>query len=319
MASQFVDIDQDVIVAALNWLAEHQDRSGAFKESGHVVYPRMQESDQAMTAFAALAFMDNQFDFPDNSMLNAMNKAISYLASAWESTDDPYVLSIVTYVLHRADHPQKDAAFRQLDSFKTHNADYSQQWWETQLEGFEKENPWTQMPNSVNIEITSYALMSLLIRNQADDAVPVATWLLSQQNENGGFASTSDTYVAVDALERFSKKLRIPNRGTDISVQYSYLKTVRRLQVKSDEPTLVQKRILDPRTRELRLRATGYGMAAVQVGYQYSLDVTAAWPSFVVNPQVFKPSTANHMQFTVCVNYIEGGNRDGRIYLFTFP
>ena len=101
---------------------------------------------------------------------------------------------------------------------------YSQEWWETQLEGFEKENPWTQMPNSVNIEITSYALMSLLLRNQADDAVPVATWLLSQQNENGGFASTSDTYVAVDALERFSRKLRIPNRGTDISVQYSYLK-----------------------------------------------------------------------------------------------
>ena len=96
------------------------------------------------------------------------------------------------------------------------------------------------------------------------------------------------------------------------------LKTVRRLVVKSDEPTLVQKRILDPRTRELRLRATGYGMAAVQVGYQYSLDVTAAWPSFVVNPQVFKPSTANHMQFTVCVNYIEGGNRHGRTFPYYF-
>ena len=76
LASQFVDIDQEVIVAALNWLAEHQERSGAFKETGHVVYPRMQESDAAVTAFAALAFMDNQFDFPDSSMLNAMNKAI---------------------------------------------------------------------------------------------------------------------------------------------------------------------------------------------------------------------------------------------------
>ena len=49
----------------------------------------------------------------------------SYLAGAWEAAaDDPYVLSIVTYALHRADHPQKDAAFRQLDSFKTHSADY---------------------------------------------------------------------------------------------------------------------------------------------------------------------------------------------------
>ena len=48
---------------------------------------------------------------------------------------------------------------------------YSQEWWETQLEGFEKENPWTQMPNSVNIEITSYALMSLLLRNQGYNSI----------------------------------------------------------------------------------------------------------------------------------------------------
>jgi CD109 antigen len=308
-ASPFIDIDQGVIATALNWLTEHQDRSGAFKEAGSVVYPRMQESDQAMTAFVALAYMDNQFDFTDSTLLNSMNKAISYLASAWEDiVDDPYVLSIVTYVLHRADHPQKDDAFALLNSISSHDEGNKNVWWETQLEGFEKENPWTLVPNSINIEMTSYALMTLLLRNQFDDAVPVAGWLLSQQNENGGFASTSDTYVAVQALKAFSKKLRIPNRGADISVQYSYLKTVRRLQVKSEDSTLLQKRILDPSTRELRLRATGYGIGVVQVGYQYNLDVTAAWPSFVLNPQVFKPSTANHMQFTVCVNYIEGGS-----------
>ncbi len=308
-ASKFIDIDQDVIATALRWMTANQDRGGAFKETGNVVYPRMQESDQAMTAFVALCYMDNQFDFPDPTLLNSMNKAISYLASSWDAVeDDPYVLSIVAYALHRADHPQKDDVYKLLNTLSSHNDDHSSVWWETQLEGFEKENPWTAMPNSLNIEMTSYALMTLLLRNQFDDAVPVANWLLSQQNENGGFASTSDTYVAVQALRAFSKKLRIPNRGADIRVQYSYLNTARDMQVKSEDSTLLQTRILDPRTRELRLRASGYGIGVVQVGFQYNLDVTAAWPSFVVNPQVFKPSTANHMQFTVCVNYIEGGN-----------
>ena len=43
------------------------------------------------------------------------------------------------------------------------------------------------------------------------------------------------------------------------------------------------------------------------MGYEYNLNVTAAWPSFVLNPQVFKPSTANNMQVTVCAHYLEGG------------
>jgi hypothetical protein len=37
-----------------------------------------------------------------------------------------------------------------------------------------------------------------------------------------GFASTPDTYVGLLALREFSTKLRIPERGTLINLQYSY-------------------------------------------------------------------------------------------------
>jgi hypothetical protein len=58
----------------------------------------------------------------------------------------------------------------------------------------------------------------------------------------------------------------------------------------------MQRRILPQETRDIRIRVSGGGFAVVQIGHEYNLNVTAAWPSFVVNPQVFKPSTANHMQ-----------------------
>ncbi len=45
----------------------------------------------------------------------------------------------------------------------------------------------------------------------------------------------------------------------------------------------------------------------VQVGHDYNLNATAAWPSFVLNPQVFRPSTANHLKVTLCASYIQGG------------
>ena len=44
------------------------------------------------------------------------------------------------------------------------------------------------------------------------------------------------------------------------------------------------------------------------MGYQYNLNVTGAWPSFVVDPQVTKVSDANRMQVTVCTHFIEKTN-----------
>jgi CD109 antigen len=44
------------------------------------------------------------------------------------------------------------------------------------------------------------------------------------------------------------------------------------------------------------------------VGYQYNLNVTGAWPSFVLDPQVTKVSDANRMQVTVCTHFIEKTN-----------
>ena len=34
--------------------------------------------------------------------------------------------------------------------------------------------------------------------------------------------------------------------------------------------------------------AAGSGVSVIEVGFQYNLNVTAAWPSFVVNPFVTK-------------------------------
>lgn len=51
---------------------------------------------------------------------------------------------------------------------------------------------WNQ-PSSINIEITSYALLSYIKGGKILDAAPIAKWLLSQQSKCGGYASTQDT------------------------------------------------------------------------------------------------------------------------------
>ena len=96
------------------------------------------------------------------------------------------------------------------------------------------------------------------------------------------------TFAALLALTEYGKGFEVQNRNTDMSVQYEFLNTVRRMKVTSEAATTLHKRLLPGETREVGLRATGSGVAVIEVGYQYNLNVTAAWPSFVVNPFVTK-------------------------------
>merc|ERR1719373_117487 len=238
-----------------------------------------------------------------------MNKAIDYVASNWRSIQDLYDLSLVTYALHRAVHPDKDSAWKQLESLAKESE--GKKWWMTDIPELEATNPWHKAPNTETIEMTSYALLCLTERGGISDAVPVTNWLFSQMNTNGGFASTSDTYTALLALTEYGKGFEVQNRNTDMSIQYDYLNTVRRMKVSSEAATVMQKRILPGETREVGIRATGSGVSVIEVGYQYNLNVVAAWPSFVVNPSVTKVSDSNHMQVSVCSHFLVKSNDTG--------
>lgn len=49
--------------------------------------------------------------------------------------------------------------------------------------------PYRQAP-SVDIEMTSYALLVHVRRQDAIGGLPIAKWLVAQRNANGGFSST---------------------------------------------------------------------------------------------------------------------------------
>ena len=98
----------------------------------------------------------------------------------------------------------------------------------------------------------------------------------------------TNVFVALLALTEYGKGFEVQNRNTDMSIQYDFLNTVRRNKVTSQAATTMWKYILPGETRRVGVRATGSGVSVIEVGYQYNLNVNAAWPSFVVNPFVTK-------------------------------
>ena len=63
---------------------------------------------------------------------------------------------------------------------------------------------WRHEPPSQDIEMTAYVLMTYLVRGDVAGGLPAAKWLLQQRNSLGGYGSTQDTCVALEALAAFA-------------------------------------------------------------------------------------------------------------------
>ena len=312
-AQPFIDVGESVINAANDWLIKSQKPDGSFEETGTIVNDRVQSQALSTTAFVVISLVENKLTL-DTNLRNTLNRAINYLAENFDNIqdDDTYTLALCTYAFFRAFHPNKDEGLRKLDAVSKTTKDGLKYWTNGQTTKEEQEqNPWTQQPNSANIEITAYALLCHFLSDETgrdfDEKIPIVEWLLSQQTSSGRFASTTDTYVALVALSEFSRKLRIVDRASAINLQYSFEQTVRRLEINAEASTLLQKRILLPETRTIQLRASGGGVGLVQIGYQFNVAVNGAWPSFVVNPLVFKATSPNQLKLSVCTHYIYEG------------
>ncbi|XP_009706176.1 PREDICTED: alpha-2-macroglobulin-like protein 1 [Cariama cristata] len=81
-------------------------------------------------------------------------------------------------------------------------------WSQTSSKPRPSTSPWSQ-PLSVDVELTAYVLLALLCKpnvtgSDLTTASGIVAWLTRQQNAYGGFASTQDTVVALQALAKYA-------------------------------------------------------------------------------------------------------------------
>lgn len=96
---------------------------------------------------------------------------------------------------------------QKLQNYRKQDTDNGLTWWSDDSNNF-KEN---------DVEITSYILMALLDSNKPLDLLPILKWLIKQRNDKGGFHSTHDTVVGLQALVKFAQKMaNLANVNVDI-------------------------------------------------------------------------------------------------------
>ncbi|KAG2468794.1 CD109 protein, partial [Polypterus senegalus] len=226
-ARPFIFIDPMVLDKTIAWLVKQQNSNGAFNEPGRVIHTELQGGHNGpitLTAYVLIALLEDGvvkvlgnliFIF---SVIISVHKreilsAVSYLEHRYlEGISDNYTLSILTYALSLADSSNAMNALDELNRRADKRG--GSMFWSSPPIG---QAGWWQ-PRSSDIELAAYALLSHYTHVKLNEGALVMKWLSQQRNHLGGYSSTQDTVIALQALSQFAAHFSSSNTSLSVSV-----------------------------------------------------------------------------------------------------
>ncbi len=272
-ARGLIYIDDAVLDEAADWLVSHQLSDGSFEPVGFVHHQEMLgglEGKDALTAYTAIALME----YGDTT---ASAKAVRYLEGVLDDLEDPYELAVTAYALGLAGSAKAADACQALMELAIEDEN-GLHWGASSSEddiinpvagGDKLMEPGYPMGQnrSADIETTAYAALALIENGDALSASRASRWLVSQRNAYGGFGSTQDTVMALQAL---IEQARGNRADVDLTIT---IETSRGTIVKYITPANfdVLQVVEVPINDEIILTASGTGDAIAQVVRRYNL------------------------------------------------
>ncbi|XP_013104382.2 CD109 antigen [Stomoxys calcitrans] len=294
-ARKYITIDEMLIENALEYLASTQEESGEFVSMRYNFYSTKQSDGVGKTAYILLAFLENQ-EYA-LKFKTQIRKGLNYLQSHFANEDDLHTLALISLVFQRAKHDSLPKLLVKLEH-RSHNEN-NLKWWKT-----------SEKYRSNDIEITAYILQTLLESKDVDatTVLPTLKWLVGKRNSLGGFASTQDTVVGLEALIKFAEKFAAAGRGS-INIKF-HTQNEAGEEISSNEFTIDETTGLglishefNRSTRQLTVSAEGQGSALLQFSYRYNLVTKDDNAGFLIRYSLNKESTSDHISMNVCAEY----------------
>jgi CD109 antigen len=270
-AKDVMYIDEDILREAQEWIASHQNADGSFDTVGFVSHQEMMgglEGKNALTAYVAIALLEA-------GERTASGKAVRFLEEQLEEIDDPYTMAIVSYALELGGSSRVDEAHGMLIDLAEED-ESGLHWGDVDVllpePGFDRIMPrGPMMPNkSVAIEATGYATLALIEHGDAFNASRAAKWLVSQRNAYGGYGSTQDTVVALQALTGYSSQARA---DVDLAITIDAGGEETHLSINRDNFDVLQI-VAVPVNEGVEITVDGKGEAITQVVKRFNLPDT---------------------------------------------
>ncbi|XP_072266287.1 CD109 antigen-like [Pyxicephalus adspersus] len=316
-ARKFIYISPSVLEGITQWLVQYQDMAtGVFAEPGRVIHKELQgglDGPVTLTAYILTTLLQEE----NYRQLYGTNirKAVQYIESKFdEGISTNYTLSVVAYALTLANSTKAEAALNKLNSMANTTGDLKF-WSSTSATTINYLNPKT-----TDIETAAYALLAFNEQRRRSDALPVMKWLTQQRSSLGGYGSTQDTIMALQALCKFLEQFPTADTSITVFVTGPTVNTLKKFQITNGNLHLLQSQQIEvSRPFSVNVRAVGRGVAFVQVNVRYNRKPlsrrrrsTPVTEAFKLDVKVAEnKNDINRLSVEICTSYQGAGNESG--------
>uniref|UniRef100_A0A8D2CXP7 Pregnancy zone protein-like n=1 Tax=Sciurus vulgaris TaxID=55149 RepID=A0A8D2CXP7_SCIVU len=211
-AQSYIFVENSHITDALTWLSQKQKENGCFQLSGSLLNNAMKggvDDEVTLSAYITIALLE----MPLPATHNVVRNALFCLETAWGSISETqgihvYTKALLAYAFALAGKQARRSELLESLGREAVREEDSMHW---QRPGNVQEAKTLYQPRapSAEVEMTSYVLLAYLTTwpTPSSEDLSVASrivkWIIKQQNPFGGFSSTQDTVVALQALSKY--------------------------------------------------------------------------------------------------------------------
>uniref|UniRef100_A0A8C3L445 OVOS protein n=1 Tax=Chrysolophus pictus TaxID=9089 RepID=A0A8C3L445_CHRPC len=315
-ARRYIYIDENVQSQTLIWLARKQKSDGCFENAESHFNNALkggEEGEYSLTAYIVAALLEAGHSVQHPVVWSGMN----CLETAFSNgVHNLYNYALFAYVYGLADKQERYQYFlEKLDQTATRN-DGSVYWQRENKPPAEHFPAFYSRAPSAEIEMTSYVLLALLNKAKLtpDDLSYISRivyWLVKQQNPYGGFSSSQDTVVALQALALYGYLTFSKESSNTIKVNFMEIPN-KAFQVNDKNRFLLQQTSLPIVPGNYSVEVDGTGCVYMQTTLRYNIHLPKKTAGFFLSVESANVSCTSNFppKFDLVFTASYTGNRN---------
>uniref|UniRef100_A0A3B4ECC5 NTR domain-containing protein n=1 Tax=Pygocentrus nattereri TaxID=42514 RepID=A0A3B4ECC5_PYGNA len=208
---KYVTVDHDVLSNTIRWLiTQCQNPDGSFSEKSSYKPKRLMgagadvtEQTVYLTSFVVIG-IKNALGVPKSNLQiyqDALDRAVQYLSLHVLKLKSLYVRAIAAYAMTLIDLNSWHAVNLYEKLKKDLGSPAIVRFWQEKDVSQDPLKP--NKATALTVETTVYVLLSTLLRGDITYAKPIVNWLTQDQRYGGGFFSTQDAILTLEAITKY--------------------------------------------------------------------------------------------------------------------
>ncbi|XP_059112905.1 pregnancy zone protein-like [Peromyscus eremicus] len=319
-AQSHIFVEKTHITKALNWLSGKQKETGCFQQSGSLLNNAMKggvDDEVTLSAYITIALLE----IPLAVSHSIVRNALFCLETAWASISESqgshiYTKALLAYAFALAGNQAKrNELLESLNREAVKEEDSIH--WRRPGNVQEVKTPYYQpRAPSAEVEMTAYVLLAYLTAlpspssEDLSSASQIVKWIIRQQNSHGGFSSTQDTVVALQALSKYGAATFTRSKKEALVTIKSSGTFSQEFHVHNTNRLLLQEVRLPDLPGNYATTVSGSGCVYLQTSLKYNiLPKTDGTAPFTLHVDTLPLNADDHRTFQIHINISYTGER----------